>query len=81
MKQSTWLWIMQGGHGMEEAIGQYTMRMQREFNNEIIFQAARSPEVNALDLGLWMSIQSWVEKQHFHKTTTADALAASVKEA
>jgi hypothetical protein len=69
-----------GGHGTEEAIGEYTRRMQREFNIEIIFQSSRSPEVNALDLGLWMSIQSWVEKQQFHKTTTADALAASVKE-
>jgi hypothetical protein len=28
-----------------------------------------------------MSIQSWVEKQHFHKTTIVNALAASVKEA
>jgi hypothetical protein len=28
-----------------------------------------------------MSIQSWVEKQQFHKTTIADALEASVKEA
>jgi hypothetical protein len=28
-----------------------------------------------------MSIQSWVEKQQFHKTTIADALAALVKEA
>jgi hypothetical protein len=69
-----------GGHVTEEAIGQYTRLLQREFNIEIIFQAAQSPEVNALNLGLWMSIQSCVEKQHFHKTTTADALAASVKE-
>jgi hypothetical protein len=28
-----------------------------------------------------MSIQSWVEKQHFDKITIANALAASVKEA
>jgi hypothetical protein len=70
-----------GGHGTEEAIGQYTRWMQREFNIKIIFQAARSPEVNALNLRLWMSIKSWVKKQHFHKKTTADALAALVKEA
>ncbi len=29
-----------GGHGTEEAIGQYTRRLQREFNIEIIFQAS-----------------------------------------
>jgi hypothetical protein len=40
-----------GGHGMEEAIGQYRRWIQREFNIEIIFQAARAPEVNVLDSG------------------------------
>jgi hypothetical protein len=70
-----------GGHGTEEAIGEYTMWLRDDYNVEIILQTAQSPEVNSLDIGLWMSIQSWVEKQQFHKTTIADALAASVKEA
>jgi hypothetical protein len=34
-----------------------------------------------LDLGLWLSIQSWSEQQHHNKATLADALAASVNKA
>jgi hypothetical protein len=72
-----------GGHGTEEATGEYTVCLQDDYHVEIIFQAAQSPEVNALDFGLWMSIQSWVQKQQFqfHKMTIADALTVSVKEA
>jgi hypothetical protein len=53
-----------GGHGMQEAIDEYTAGLQREFNIRIKHQAPRSPETNALDLGIWCSIQSAVEKLH-----------------
>ena len=70
-----------GGHGTDDAIDEYTRTLRDEHNIEIIHQAARSPETNALDLGLWMSIQSSVEKKQFTKTTASDVLAATVQEA
>jgi hypothetical protein len=38
--------------------------MLENYNIEIIQQSAFSPEVNALDLGIWMSIQLAVECMH-----------------
>ena len=70
-----------GGHGTAAAIQQYTRDLLVRFNIEIIHQAARSPETNPLDLGLWRSIQSWVEEKHKDKATFAEALAQSVQEA
>ncbi len=70
-----------GGHGMIEAIQQYTRHLLENYNIEIIHQPPRSPETNPLDLGVWRSIQSLVEKKLYHKTTVADALAQSVTEA
>jgi hypothetical protein len=70
-----------GGHGTKDAVSEYTQILREVYNIEIIQQAPRSPEVNALDLGLWMSTQSWVEKKHRNKTTDAIALSASVQEA
>jgi hypothetical protein len=52
---------MQGGHGMQEAIDEYTVRLQREFNIRIKHQAPWSPEMNALDFRIWCRIQSAVE--------------------
>ena len=37
--------------------------------------------MNALDLGLGMSLQSAVEKKHCNRRRTTDALAVSVQEA
>ena len=70
-----------GGHGTAAAIQQYTRDLLVRFNIEIIHQAARSPETNPLDLGLWRSIQSWVDEKHKGKATFAEALAQSVQEA
>jgi hypothetical protein len=52
-----------GGHGTVEAIEQYTRILLEDYNIEIIHQPARSPETNPLDLGVWRSIQSSVEKK------------------
>jgi hypothetical protein len=70
-----------GGHGMQEALDEYTRRLRDDFNLVIIQQSAHSPEVNALDLGIWMSIQSAVERSHQNRRTDPDGLAATVKEA
>ncbi len=56
-------------------------QLLEEFNIEIIQQSARSPEVNALDLGIWMSIQSHVECRHREQRQDPDGLAVSVMEA
>ncbi len=53
-----------GGHGTRDAIDQYTQQLQRDYNVIIIFQSASSPDVNALDVGILMSIQSSVEHMH-----------------
>jgi hypothetical protein len=53
-----------GGHGTREAREEYTRQLLEEFNIEIIQQSAGSPEVNALDLGIWMSVQPRVKCRH-----------------
>ena len=55
--------------------------MREDYNIIIIQQSARSPEVNALDLGIWMSVQSHVEHRHRERRRDPDGLAETVKEA
>ncbi len=69
------------GHGTQEAIEEYTRRLLEEFNIVVIRQSVRSPEVNALDLGIWMSVQSHVERRHRDRCRDPDSLAISIKEA
>ena len=51
-----------GGHGTNEAKEQYKQQMLAKYNIIVEFQPPRSPELNLLDLGLWVSMQSAVEK-------------------
>jgi hypothetical protein len=53
-----------GGHGTRAAIEEYTRQLRNEHIMIIKFQPVHSPEVNALDLGIWMSLQSAVECRH-----------------
>ena len=55
--------------------------MLENYNIEIIQQSACSPEVNALDLGIWMSVQSHVERRHWERRWDPDGLAVSTIEA
>ena len=50
-------------HGTGNAINQYTQILE-EKNIEIIPKVPRSLETHLLDLGLWMTIQSSVQKLH-----------------
>jgi hypothetical protein len=52
-----------GGHGAVEATEQYTRNLLDNYNIEIKHQPPQSPETNPLDLGVWRSIQSLVEKK------------------
>jgi hypothetical protein len=70
-----------GGHGTEEAVDEYTRVLNEEYNIIILHQALRSPVMNSLDLGLWISLQSHVEKLHQNRTRDPDSLAVSVKQA
>ena len=67
-----------GGHGTNVAIQSYSKTLLEEYNIEIIFQIPRSPYTNVLDLGVWMSLQAAVERQHYLKRCSADALVNSV---
>jgi hypothetical protein len=55
--------------------------LRDDFNIEIIQQSACSPEVNALDLGIWMSIQSIVERRHQEQQRDPDGMAIIMHEA
>jgi hypothetical protein len=69
------------GHGTIAARDEYTRRLRNEHNVVIKFQPPCSPEVNALDLGIWMSLQSTVEHRNRDRRRHTDALAATVQEA
>jgi hypothetical protein len=70
-----------GGHGTREAVGRYTRALRNQFNVIIKQRPARSPELNALDLGIWMSLQSAVEKMHRNARRDAEVLTITVQEA
>mgnify|MGYP006063385801 CR=1 FL=1 len=67
-----------GGHGTDEAIKEYTTSLLDKYKIEIIFQVPRSPYSNVLDLGVWCSLQSRVEKEHYMKRCEVQALVNSV---
>ena len=54
------------------------MKQLRSTQIEIIQQVPRSPETNVLDLGIWMSLQSAVEKEHRGQKNDANALDKTV---
>ena len=70
-----------GGHGTREAREAYITQLLENYNIEIIQQSACSPEVNAPDLGIWMSVQSAVERMNREQQRDPDGLAFSVQEA
>jgi hypothetical protein len=64
-----------GGHGTKDTIASYTDELMRRYKVQIVWKEPRSPENNTLDLGWWMSFQSWVEKSHRFRWSNSDALA------
>ena len=70
-----------GGHGTNATRREYTELLFQRFNIIVHHQSPRSPETNALNLGLWNSLQSVVEKLHRDKRTDADAIAHSALQA
>jgi hypothetical protein len=69
-----------GGHGTNDAIVDYVHTMKELYNIEIIHQIPRGPEMNILDLGVWMSLQLFVEKKHRGKQTDVVVLARMIQD-
>lgn len=69
-----------GGHGTNDAIKEYQANLLGKCNIEIIFQVPRSPYTNVLDLRVWCAMQAAVERQHYLKRCTTNALVNSVME-
>jgi len=51
-----------GGHGSKVMIESYKTMMKSKFNIICIFQSPQSPDFNALDRGVWMSLQAETAK-------------------
>ena len=67
-----------GGHGKTEIKAEYEKILKEEFNVQVEWQVPNSPETNMLDLGVWVSIQSLVERIHKGKVMRTDELSNSV---
>ena len=67
-----------GGHGTDVAIKEYRDNVEEKYNIEIIFQIPRSPYTNVLDLGVWISLQAAVERQHYLKRCNVNSLVNTV---
>ena len=66
------------GHGKTEIKKQYETILKEEFHIQIEWQVPNSPETNMLDLGVWVALQSLVEKLHRNKVMQADELSKTV---
>lgn len=70
-----------GGHGTKAAIEEYTNFLRDDYGVVLDFQPSNSPESNMLDLGVWRSLQSTVEKMHYEKRQNTVALFETMKKA
>ena len=70
-----------GGHGTKEIKEKYVNRLRDKYNVLVEWQIPHSPETNMLDLGVWRSLQSTVEKMHRLKVMQKDVLAGTVEKA
>ena len=56
-----------GGHGKIAIKEDHERILKQEYNIQIEWQVPQSPETNMLDLGVWVSLQSHVERIHKNK--------------
>ena len=70
--------IMSNCWRRKEQCAEYTATLKDEYNIQIVHQIPQSPDTNVLDLGIWMSLQSAVEKTHRLQRGDKDALHQSV---
>ena len=69
-----------GGHGTNDCIDEYVSKLQTDFNIAVVWQVPRSPETNLLDLGIWRSLQSFIERAHRGKRSSPNALAKTARQ-
>jgi len=84
VKPNEWIYLVMdnfGGHGTDEAWETFTMNLEEKYKVKIIRQCPQSPETNLLDLGIWMSIQTAVEKAMCMKRGDIQALVNAVNDA
>jgi hypothetical protein len=71
-----------GGHGVKRSIDELNAYCkEKKYKIEFFTQPARSPDVNALDLGIWNSMQrqvDWVKYDTQAETSMADRIMANV---
>ena len=70
-----------GGHSTDKVVTAYVKMLRDEYNVICIHQRPRSPATNMLDLGVWMALQSVVEKMHHSKRQELKALCNTVMKA
>lgn len=70
-----------GGHGSEDKIAEYEDYLLEKYKIKLVRQIPRSMEFNMLDLGVWMSVQSAVEKSHRGRRSNRDALWFTIRQA
>jgi len=70
-----------GGHGSDKAIEEYKAMMMELFKIECVFQSPQSPDFNALDLGVWMTIQAAVSKLTRQQRMSIQVLTTCVEQA
>ena len=68
-----------GSHGSKTAIDNYVLTLRKKWNIEVIFQVPCLPYTNVLDLSVWCSLQSKVEKWQFGQRCDVDTLASTVR--
>ena len=70
-----------GGHGSIKVIAEYTKMMLDDFNIVCVFQSPQSPDFNALDLGVWMTVQAAVSKLTRQQRMSIQVLTTCVEQA
>ena len=67
-----------GGHGTNVFKDEFVAYLKTHHNVQVEWQVGQSPETNLLDLGIWMSFQSLVERMHQFLVIKPDVLDKTV---
>jgi hypothetical protein len=70
-----------GGHGTDEAKGEYESTLLKKYRIIVVWQVPNSPETNLLDLGFWATQQAIVERLHRLCRMDPDGLSRTVRDA
>ena len=68
-----------GGHGKKHVKWEYVWKLHKKYSIYVEWQVPHSPETNMLDLGVWICLQSKVERYHKKRVMNEDVLASSVE--